>query len=107
MISWNIADNAGFVNEINYIFPNRPCSTKELNMAGFRFKNEEKELLIQIIKKSRDDAAEEAARLDAIGNMTPDGVPFSPVLKSQANRTVELIQNILDKVQGTFTSAEA
>ena len=50
-------------------------------------------------------AAEEVARLEALGSMTPDGIPFSDLTISQAKRTVEIIENILKKLRGEFVEA--
>lgn len=76
-------------------------------MAGYRFKTDEKDLLIKIIEKAQEDAAEEAAKLEAIGDSTPDGSSFSSVTISTAKKTVDVIGNILDKIKGTSTTTEA
>lgn len=74
-------------------------------MAGVRYKIEEKELLVKIVENAMAAAAEEVARLEALGNMTPDGIPFSDLTISQAKRTVEIIENILKKLRGEFVEA--
>ena len=74
-------------------------------MAGVRYKIEEKELLVKIVENAMAAAAEEVARLEALGSMTPDGIPFSDLTISQAKRTVEIIENILKKLRGEFVEA--
>lgn len=74
-------------------------------MAGVRYKIEEKEVLVKIVENAAAAAAEEVARLEALGNMTPDGIPFSDLTISQAKRTVDTIDNILKKLRGEFAEA--
>lgn len=74
-------------------------------MAGVRYKIEEKEVLVKIVENAMADAAGEVARLEALGSMTPDGIPFSDLTISQAKRTVEIIENILKKLRGEFVEA--
>ena len=67
-------------------------------MAGFRFKIEEKDLLVNIMKASVDRYDRQVSELKNGG--------ADPLLIVGAEKTADTARNILDKINGTF-AAEA
>lgn len=74
-------------------------------MAGYRFKIEEKEILVNIVEQALEDAKEENKRLASMTD--EEGTGMSMVTFLQASKMVEKIQAILDKIKGTSNQAEA
>lgn len=74
-------------------------------MAGYRFKIEEKEILVNIVEQALEDAKEENKRLSSMTD--EEGTGMSMVTFLQASKMVEKIQAILDKIKGTSTTTEA
>lgn len=74
-------------------------------MAGYRFKIEEKEILVNIVEQALKDAKEENKRLASMTD--EEGTGMSMVTFLQASKMVEKIQAILDKIKGTSTTTEA